>query len=82
MSSKKLSLAEFASKRDVKHVCRVCALPEDVRKELEAGLDSGVSQMSAALWLKSLGHAVGKDSISNHRRAGHGKAETVAAVTR
>lgn len=51
--------------------CRVCALPEEIRTEVEKARGAGYGVIRISQYLAALGHVVTRSSIENHFQKGH-----------
>lgn len=74
MTKTKASLQAFAKAKAAarQQVCKVCALPPAIRKEVDAGAQSGVSLADTASWLKlTYNIVIGESTIRRHRRKGN-----------
>lgn len=75
MPSKTKTLADealaFALTQGRRRRCAVCALPDDVRKALEALRAAGHGPSIQSRWLIQKGYQVCRTSVSQHYLGGH-----------
>lgn len=67
------SLNEFLEQNPPRHngKCKICALPDRVREETNAGLRNGIGYRTVEQWLTRQGFPVTYPTITNHVYSGH-----------
>ena len=64
------SLAEYAQERK-RPACIVCALPLELREQVDEGFRNGVAGLIVKQWLETQNISLGTTTLLNHKSRGH-----------
>lgn len=65
------SLEDFVKQKIIDD-CVVCALPDDIREQLESASDKSIKRNDQLAWLETLGHGeIGSRELNRHYSGRH-----------